>query len=428
GNPDAALQTVSGKNNMRLSRMDFFKLGGATLIAAVGGTVWRAVDQGVFSVGQGPAYEAWTNWRDAKPPIERIIAAGILASNPHNSQPWIFRITEMTIDLFADRTRQIGTIDPFLREMYIGLGCALENMLLAAQAEGLTPTLGLMPDLADKSHAARINLIPSSPTSSDLYFAIPNRHTDRGAYDITRPLASETFEAIESLIAEADVHLFWYKDKAVRAQFSQVANDATEALVADDEQSTDSHRWWRQDWDQLQERADGITIDTQSLGPITTIAKILPDLPREQNDASLVQNVREVMLPTAAAFGILAVSNRMDNVQRLNCGRAWERIHLWATTQGLAMQPLNQMCERLDRELQLGSEPVIGDAVRQLLNDDAWQAIMPFRLGYPTQKTNLSPRRGLENVVAKKYSAGTIWLRAVKNQSSFSRWHPLWSR
>ncbi|RPJ24234.1 MAG: hypothetical protein EHM33_18535 [Chloroflexi bacterium] len=106
------------------------------------------------------------------------------------------------------------------------------------------------------------------------------------------------------------------------------------------------------------------------------------------------------MLPTAAAFGILAVKDGSNNTQRLNCGRAWERIHLWGTTQGIAMQPLNQMCERVDREIQLGSEPVIGNAVRALLNDDAWHAIMPFRLGHSTGKVNVSPRRGLERVIA----------------------------
>jgi hypothetical protein len=105
------------------------------------------------------------------------------------------------------------------------------------------------------------------------------------------------------------------------------------------------------------------------------------------------------MLPTAAAFGVLTVKDDRDPVQRLNCGRAWQRIHLWGTTQGLALQPLNQMCERVDRETQLGSEPVIGKAVQALLNDDTWQALMPFRLGYPTGMTNPSPRRGLEKVV-----------------------------
>jgi hypothetical protein len=386
---------------MKLSRRDFLKFGGVTLIAVAGGTVLRAVDQGVFSVGQGTAYEPWTNWRDAATATERIVSAGILASNPHNSQPWIFRITDSTIDLFADLKRRIGVIDPFLREMYIGLGCAVENMMLAAEAEGFSPTLGLMPDPADETHAAHIELANSSPLLSSLYSAIPNRHTDRGAYDTARSIASETFEEIEALITQTDVRLFWYKDEAARAQFSQVAIESAEALIADEQQSMDSHAWWRQDWDQLQETADGITLDGQSLGPmITPIAKILPDLSRQQNDAAFVKNVREIMLPTAATFGILAVRERNSNTQRLNCGLAWERMHLWSTTQGLAMQPLNQMCERVDREIQIGSELVIGNKVRALVNDDSWHAIMPFRLGYPTQKVNPSPRRGLGKVIA----------------------------
>ncbi len=380
--------------------MAFLKLGGATLIVAAGGIVWRAEEQGVFRVGQGPAYEPWKNWRDAATASERIVAAGILASNPHNSQPWIFRISDATIDLFADRQRQIGAIDPFLREMYIGLGCAVENMLLAASAEGFSAALQLMPDSADGTHAAHIELLPASPLPSNLYSAIPNRHTNRGAYDTTRPVASETLETIQSLVTEANVRLFWYKGKTECTQFSQVAIEATEALIADEQQSADSHRWWRQDWNQLQQTADGITLDAQALGWVTPVAKILPDLSRQQNDASFVKNVREIMLPTSATFGILAVNDRNENIQRLNCGRVWERIQLWGTTQGIAMQPLNQMCERVDREIQLGSESVIGNAVKELLNDASWQALMPFRLGYPTQEVNLSPRRGLEKVRA----------------------------
>ncbi len=385
---------------MKLSRRDFLKFSGVTLIAVAGGAVWRAADQGIFSAGKGVAYEPWSNWREAATAPERVVAAGILASNPHNSQPWIFRISDLRIDLFADRERQIGVIDPFLREMYIGLGCALENMVLAAQAEGFTAIVELMPALSNQAHVAHIRLDPASPLLSDLYATIPNRHTDRGAYDTSRPLAPEIFEAIEALVTEPDVRLFWYKSEVERVQFSKVAVESTEALIADEQQSMDSHRWWRQDWDQLQESADGITLDTQSLGPvITPIAKFAPDLSRQQNDAAFVKNVREIMLPTAAAFGILAVKNNNDNVQRLSCGRVWERIHLWGTTQGLAMQPMNQMCERVDRELQLGSQLVIGNAVKALLNDDSWQAIMPFRVGYPAGKVNLSPRRGLKRVI-----------------------------
>lgn len=384
----------------KISRRDFLKFGGAALVVVAGGSVLRAVDQGVFSVGQGAAYEPWTNWRNAGSPAERILAAGILASNPHNSQPWMFRITASTIDLFAVPSRQIGVIDPFRREMYIGLGCALENMKLAAEAEGFSADIRLLPDLTSEAHAASISLTSASPVISELYSAIPNRHTNRAAYDTTRTVAEEVFKRIDSFITESDVRLFWFKDQSARTKFGQVAIAATEALVADEQQSIDSHLWWRQDWDKLQESADGITLDAQGLGSVVSgMAKFLPDLSRRQGDQIFVKNVSEVMIPTAAAFGILAVRDGMDNMHRLQCGRAWQRIDLWAATQGLAMQPLNQMCERVDRERQIGIEPVLGKAVSDLVGDDQRHAIMPFRLGYPTIEPLLSPRRGLDKVI-----------------------------
>jgi hypothetical protein len=342
----------------------------------------------MFSVGQGIAYEPWKNWRDAAAPTERIVAAGILASNPHNSQPWLFRITASTIDLFAVPERQIGVIDPFRREMVIGLGCAIENMRLAAAAEGFTSYIRLMPDPTTELHAASISLAESSPATSALYEAIPARHTNRAAYDTTRS------------VEESTVSLFWMRGSSSHKKFGEVAISATEALIADEQQSLDSHKWWRQDWDQLQETADGITLDAQGLSSfITGMAKFLPDLSRQLNDESFVKNVREIMLPTAAAFGILAVPDGRDNAQRLQCGQIWQRIHLRGTTQGLAMQSLNQMCERADREAQLGIEPVLGKAVADLIGDDSWQAIMPFRLGYPTAEALLSPRRRLDKVL-----------------------------
>ncbi len=385
---------------MKLSRRNFLKLSGATLVVVAGGSVFRAADQGMFSVGQGPAYEPWTNWRDAKTATERIVAAGILAANPHNSQPWLFRITDSTIDLFAVPKRQIGVIDPFRREMYIGLGCALENMRLAAQAEGLSAVIHLMSDPSATTHAASISLTLTSPAISPLYFAIPHRHTNRAAYDTLRAVAPEIFNSIDQLITESNVRLFWFKDESSRANFGQVAISAAEALIADEQQSIDSRAWWRQDWHQLQESADGVTPDAQGLGSfVSGMAKFLPDISRQQGDQIFVQDIRNIMVPTAAAFGILTVPDGLNSTQRLQCGRVWQRIHLWATTQGIAMQPMNQMCERVDRERQLGIEPVLGNAVSALVGNDQWQAIMPFRLGYPTLEALSSPRRGLDKVI-----------------------------
>ena len=110
---------------------------------------------GVWSGGDGPAYAPWSDWQgNTADGVKRPLRAAILASNPHDTQPWLFRSWgQRTITLFADRARNLGTFDPFRREMHLGLGAAVENLVLAARAFGfaanVTPTggtLSLSPD------------------------------------------------------------------------------------------------------------------------------------------------------------------------------------------------------------------------------------------------------------------------------------------
>ena len=84
--------------------------------------------------------------------------------------------------IFADRQRSLGTIDPFEREMYTGLGCAVENLLQAAPAHGYRAALTLMPTPRQPVHAARIDLTSralTSPVESFSIWLIPS--TARGA-------------------------------------------------------------------------------------------------------------------------------------------------------------------------------------------------------------------------------------------------------
>ena len=154
----------------KVSRRKVLALAGTgTLVLVAGGGVWRAADQGVFSTGQGPAYQPWDEWRTPTRGPLNLVRAAILAANPHNSQPWLFHVTQTQIDLFSDRRRNLGTVDPFFIEMHIGLGCALENLLLAAGANGYTTHVTLSPDASDETLVARIGLTPGSAPVSALY-------------------------------------------------------------------------------------------------------------------------------------------------------------------------------------------------------------------------------------------------------------------
>jgi hypothetical protein len=384
------------------TRRTLLRIGTGALLVGAGAVTWRAWNQGVFSTGKGPAFDAWNTWSDATPGSDlHLVHSAILAANPHNTQPWRFRIRSSGIDLFSDPARNIGSIDPFRREMHIGLGCALENLLQAAAAKGLVAKLTSFPDASDPTFIATVQLERGNTVAAPLYAAIPFRHTNRGPYDTTRDVPPSALSALAALGSGlSDVSVRWLTTKADKTNIAAHIVEASQAIVGDADQSRDSSAWFRNSWSEIQQRRDGLTIDAQALPAwLRVAAKIGPAVGTEQADRLWLDNTRDIHVATASAFGLLLARNASDNVQRVTGGRLWQRMHLWAQNEGIAMHPLNQMPERADRERSQRATPRFGSVLEQLVGDSSWQALMPFRLGYPTVTPLASPRRTVREVL-----------------------------
>lgn len=169
------------------------------VVAGTGAVSYRAFDNGVLDPGSGTAYDPWDHWRDDPSPVGAVSAA-ILAANPHNNQPWVFDVTPGCIDLFADDTRAVTALDPLDREQQVGLGCALENHVLALGARGFGPLVILLPEPTDPSHVATVTFAAGPVTGSDLHDAIGTRRSNRGPYT-SDPV---TQDSLDMLSAQAD--------------------------------------------------------------------------------------------------------------------------------------------------------------------------------------------------------------------------------
>jgi nitroreductase len=329
------------------------------------------------------------------------VHAAILAANPHNTQPWRFRVRTGSIDLFADLARNIGAIDPFRREMHMGLGCALENLLQAAAATGYVTRLRLFPDSGEPTHVATVALEAGTPAPSPLYAAIPHRRTNRGPYDTRRELPQSALAALAGLGSDLpQLSVRWFASSQEKTRIAARIVEATVEIIADAEQSRDSAAWFRNSWSEIQQKRDGLTLDAQALPAwLNLAAKMGPAVGIEEADRIWLQNTRDIHVATAPAFGVLLARDASDNSQRVQGGRLWQRMHLWAQNEGIAMHPLNQLPERADRERSQRVAPRFGGALEQLVGDAAWQALMPFRLGYPTVAALASPRRDVNDVL-----------------------------
>ena len=333
--------------------------------------------------------------------------AGILAANPHNTQPWLFQVGASRIELFADTRRNLGAFDPYLREMHIGLGCALENMRRTARVQGYEVTVTLHPGALVAAASPRpqpvatLELSPARPRPDQLVDAIPRRHTDRGAYAAGRLVPGEMLEAMWAAFQDdTDVRLFLFSAPDERKRFGELVLAATESIIADPEMVAASDRWFRHRWMDVQRRRDGLTLDASGLGPfVTTIAKLLPPASGETTHRYWRDATRDVQIPTTALFGLIAVRDLYDRPQALRAGQRWQRLHLMATVRGVAMQPINQPVEMVDREREQGQAPRAAAALAALTGEAGWKPTFAFRAGLPTRPPTASPRRPVEAVV-----------------------------
>lgn len=383
----------------RRTMLHHIGVGAATVVVAgVGAGSYRVFDNGVLDAGHGTAYDPWMNWRDDSTSLGTV-AAAILAANPHNTQPWMFHVTADSVELFTDPARRTGALDALDREHHIGLGCALENLVLAAAARGLQPTVTLLPDAPDPTHVATV-LFSAAPTeASDLHDAIDRRHSNRGPYT-DEAVTADILAAFDSLTVGLDgVAIRWFTTPADRTALGAMIIDATRAIIDDEEQSTESFAWFRNNRDDIDTHMDGLTLDAQGLKPLVlAVAKILPATSRSAGDSFWLDQTRTIHTPTAAAYGIVTVADPDDRAAQLNGGRLLQRVHLSATVTGLGLQYMNQITERIDRDVQLGTTPVLAAGMDALLDQPGRHALSTFRLGHPVRAGRLSPRRPVSEV------------------------------
>jgi len=76
--------------------------------------------------------------------IKFLLQFATLAPSTHNSQPWLFKVNDNSCEIYLDRSKQLPEADKKGRDMYISLGCCIENLLIAARSYGTSPSLELV--------------------------------------------------------------------------------------------------------------------------------------------------------------------------------------------------------------------------------------------------------------------------------------------
>jgi hypothetical protein len=117
-----------------------------------------------------------------KPDLKELVRYATLAANNHNTQPWKFSLSDSGIRIMPDPARQTPVVDPDDHHLFASLGCATENLVLAAAARGRFANASF--DNTDGGQVS-VALAEAASNESELFRAIPSRQCTRSIYNGT---------------------------------------------------------------------------------------------------------------------------------------------------------------------------------------------------------------------------------------------------
>ncbi len=362
---------------MTLSRRKTLALiGGGTIVAATGAAAG-------FLTTRTPhdALRPWALAGQYDDPRLNALSYALLAPNPHNLQPWqVALVGTNGLRLFHDKKRRLPQTDPFDRQITIGLGCFLEQMVLAAGVAGQGVDMTLFPDGPDGA-IAEAKFYPGGQPDP-LAQHILNRRSCKEPFE-NRPISGD---AITGLDMFADI----YTDSETVTALKELTWEAwlietmTERTM---QESIDLMRFGKA---QINATPDGIDLGGPFLESLMVAGLLTRASQENPNSTGFKQGVEiyREMLHATPAYAVIKMPNNTPQDQ-INAGRQWLRLNLATTGMGLALHPVSQALQEYP---EMAGQY---DLAHAILASDGGTVQMLGRLGYGPQ-TPRTPRWPLE--------------------------------
>jgi len=339
-----------------MQRRNFLRVAGGGSIAAatlgagaLSGCSASPMPLEAVEAWRGPGHDASTS-ADVR---RWLLSYAILAPHSHNLQSWVVDLgTPGEIVLSCDLKRLLPRTDPLSRQIMMSQGTFLELLDLAARERGLRADITLFPqgafgpDKLDARPVAHIRLVPDTALGKDpLFGQILLRHTNRSAYDASRAIAPAAWHAMQQAVLP---HKLGFGHAGVEqadalARYLSLALEAWRIELSTPRTIMESYDVLRVGASEIAAHRDGLS----NLDPMVWLLNRLGLFDRSKapapDDYATTSQVKDFGQKLDSTPGFLwLVSEGNDRVTQINAGRAYARVQLAATAQGLSMQPLSQ--------------------------------------------------------------------------------------
>lgn len=311
-----------------------------------------------------------------------LLNYAVLAPSEYNTQPWLFHVQTNRVDLYADRSRQLSTVDPDDRELTISCGAAFLNLRIALRHFGYREEVEIYAHPNPPNHFARLRLArkhQGTPEEHQLFSAIPKRHTNRLAFE-PREVPLSLLSMFEQMAGYEATQFFAIQDEAMRYAVTDLIAEGDRLQWAEKPFRHELATWVRHG----DEHTDGLPVSAHAKG--SGAAAISPFIVRTVNMGN-GEAAKDRQL--AASSPVLAVLSTYTDTWSdwFATGQAVERILLRACAEGVQASFMNQPIE----------VPALRAALQNSINQGGFPQLV-LRLGYGPE-VPATPRRSVSEVL-----------------------------
>lgn len=305
-----------------------------------------------------------------------LVRYATLAASSHNTQCWKFAIEEKSISIFPDLRRRLMAVDPDDHHLYVSLGCATENLIQAARANGLKGEAVFETAPADR---VKINMVPAQALESPLFRAISKRQCTRTEFD-GQPVSKEDLQLLMLAGTGKGVQLMLLAEKPMMEKVLEYVVQGNTAQMKDPAFVAELKAWIRFNEAEAVRTGDGLF--ARSSGnpsvPRWLASPLFPAFFRtdSEND-KYAKHIR-------SSSGIAVfVSDANDKAHWIEAGRCYERFALQAAALGIRNAFLNQPVEVSTLRPQFASFLDVGERRPDLVVRFGRGPLMPRSLRRP---------------------------------------------
>lgn len=267
--------------------------------------------------------------------LKFLIRYGILAPNTQNSQPWKFEIRKNKIIIYLETEKRLKTIDDKSREIWISIGCAVENLIIAGE------NFGLRGKEKTQEKKVVISFRKIKPIKNKLIDFITKRVTNKNKAKRSLFTINEIKKLKEIPFAE-NTNAFLLEDKKDLEKFTKLTDEANDILYKNEKYKQEIISWIRFNEYQSRKTNDGISYKTMGIPQVSSkIGRVFMNFflsPKfiKKSDQQKIKN----------SSGIIIITSKRDcNICWINTGRTLQRILLLTTSFGMQYSFLNKPCQ-----------------------------------------------------------------------------------